>query len=71
MLSYFECLQCSVVTPIEASPPKCSGCGHSTGVLHLSRPESSNVDNVQMQKPAAVSTEGSISPRRQDEDRLS
>jgi hypothetical protein len=56
MPSYFECLQCNVVTPVEATPPKCSGCGHSTGVLHESKPESSSVGNVQEQKPTAVST---------------
>ena len=55
MPSYFECLQCNVVTPVEATPPKCSGCGHSTGVLHESKPESSSVGNEQ--KPIAVSVE--------------
>jgi len=40
MPSYFQCLHCGVVTPVEEAPPKCSKCGHGTGVLHLQNPES-------------------------------
>jgi hypothetical protein len=39
MASYFECLRCGVVTVVEVAPPKCSQCGHGTGILHASRPD--------------------------------
>ena len=48
MPSYFECLHCGVVTPVEASPPKCGQCGHGTGVIHLEKPPE---DKDQKQKP--------------------
>ena len=51
MPSYFECLHCGVVTPVEEAPPKCSQCGHGTGVIHLQNPESIEKGQGENQKP--------------------
>ena len=40
MPSYFECLHCGAMTPVEEASPKCSQCGHGTNVIHLQKPES-------------------------------
>ena len=37
-MSYFECVHCGSVAPIDAMPPKCPRCGHGTGVIHLKEP---------------------------------
>jgi hypothetical protein len=54
MSSYFECLHCGAVTAVEATPPKCSRCGHGTGVIHLENPESTEkgAGTDQQEKPA-------------------
>jgi hypothetical protein len=51
MPSYFQCLHCGIVTPIEASPPKCGTCGHGTGVVHSQKPESLEGDKGEQSKP--------------------
>ncbi len=39
MPRYFECLHCHLITPVEATTPKCPRCGHGTGVIHSMNPE--------------------------------
>jgi hypothetical protein len=37
-MPYFECLHCGTVALVEATPPKCTRCGHGTGIIHQNQP---------------------------------
>ena len=53
MSKFFECVRCGVITPVELSPPRCSSCGHGTGILHTNDPRSSAQGAGKVEKPAA------------------
>jgi hypothetical protein len=52
-MPYFECLHCGIVTPVEITPPKCSSCGHGTGVVHQNKPSMPDraAEKQQQQQP--------------------
>jgi len=45
MPKYYECLRCGVVTEVDTATPKCSQCGHGTGILHQEDPRKSRKDS--------------------------
>ncbi len=50
MPDQFECLHCGVMTPVEATPPKCGKCGYGTGVVHVQKPASLETDVAEESK---------------------